>query len=64
MAFRSRHKYARISPTKVRPVADLIRGKFVDEERPTFLDRMDEHYAARLGDEYLPMPPEGGMIHE
>lgn len=31
MAFQSRHKYARISPTKVRPLADLVRGKFVDE---------------------------------
>ena len=25
------HKFARISPQKVRPLADLIRGKFVDE---------------------------------
>ena len=31
MAFESRHKYARISPRKVRPLADLVRGKFVDE---------------------------------
>ncbi len=29
--FRSKHKYARISPRKVRPLADLVRGKFVDE---------------------------------
>jgi large subunit ribosomal protein L22 len=25
------HRYARISPRKVRPLADLVRGKFVDE---------------------------------
>ncbi len=31
MAFRATHKFARISPRKVRPIADLIRGKFVDE---------------------------------
>jgi large subunit ribosomal protein L22 len=31
MAFRATHRHARISPRKVRPLADLIRGKFVDE---------------------------------
>jgi large subunit ribosomal protein L22 len=31
MAFVSTHKYARISPRKVRPLADLVRGKFVDD---------------------------------
>lgn len=31
MSFKSKHRYARISPRKVRPLADLIRGKFVDE---------------------------------
>lgn len=31
MAFKSTHKFARISPRKVRPLADLVRGKFVDE---------------------------------
>ena len=31
MSFRANHRYARISPTKVRPLADLVRGKFVDE---------------------------------
>jgi len=39
-------------------------GKFIDEERPTFLDMMHEHYRQTLGDKYKPMPPEGGMIHE
>ena len=29
--FRATHRYARISPTKVRPFADLIRGKTTEE---------------------------------
>ena len=31
MAFRASHKYARVSPRKVRPLADMVRGKFADE---------------------------------
>jgi large subunit ribosomal protein L22 len=31
MAFESTHKYARISPRKVRPLADWYAAKFVDE---------------------------------
>ena len=31
MVFESKHRYARISPRKVRPLADMVRGKFVDE---------------------------------
>ena len=31
MAFRAKHKNARISPRKVRPMANLMRGKFADE---------------------------------
>ncbi len=31
MAFTNVHRMARISPTKVRPVVNLIRGKSVDE---------------------------------
>jgi len=42
----------------------IICGKFVDEQRPTFLEMMHEHYRKVLGDKYVPMPPEGGMIHE
>jgi 2-oxoglutarate ferredoxin oxidoreductase subunit beta len=42
----------------------IICGKFVDEEKPTFLDLMHRHYEKTLGDKYIPMPPEGGMIHE
>jgi 2-oxoglutarate ferredoxin oxidoreductase subunit beta len=40
----------------------IICGKFVDEERPTFIDMMHEHYEKVLGDRYVPTPPEGGMI--
>jgi large subunit ribosomal protein L22 len=31
MSFKATHRYARISPRKVRPLADLVRGKFADE---------------------------------
>ena len=42
----------------------IICGKFVDEERPTFTEMMNQHYTKTLGDKYVPLPPEGGMIHE
>ena len=29
--FTASHRYARVSPRKVRPLADMIRGKFADE---------------------------------
>jgi large subunit ribosomal protein L22 len=31
MAFRATHRFARISARKVRPLADMIRGMFVDD---------------------------------
>jgi len=31
MAFQASHRFARISPRKVRPLADMIRGRFADE---------------------------------
>ncbi len=31
MAFQAMHRNARISPRKVRPLADLVRGKYADE---------------------------------
>lgn len=31
MAFQASHRFARISPRKVRPLADMIRGKYADE---------------------------------
>jgi 2-oxoglutarate ferredoxin oxidoreductase subunit beta len=42
----------------------IVCGKFVDEERPTFLEMMHEHYTKILGSKYVPMPAEGGMIRE
>jgi 2-oxoglutarate ferredoxin oxidoreductase subunit beta len=41
----------------------IVCGKFVDRERPTFLEAMHAHYRGVLGDRYVPMPPEGGMLH-
>jgi len=32
----------------------IILGKFVDRERPTYLETMNEYYAKRLGDAYAP----------
>ena len=40
----------------------IVCGKFVDEERPTFLEMMHEHYRRVLGDKYVPTPPEGGWL--
>jgi large subunit ribosomal protein L22 len=31
MAYEAAHRYARISPRKVRPLADLIRGQYADD---------------------------------
>jgi large subunit ribosomal protein L22 len=31
MPYRAKHRFARISPTKARPVAQLIQGRWVDE---------------------------------
>ena len=45
-AFRSTHKYARISPRKVRPLAELIRGRFVDEALDIL--RYQPHRGARM----------------
>jgi len=42
----------------------IICGKFIDEERPTFLEAKDAHYQEVLGDRYMPMGPEGGWLHE
>jgi 2-oxoglutarate ferredoxin oxidoreductase subunit beta len=41
----------------------IICGKFLEEEGPTFTEMMDEHYKKTLGNKYVPMPPEGGMIY-
>ncbi len=42
----------------------IVCGKFVDEEKPTYLELMESHYSKVLGDRYVPMPAEGGMIRE
>ena len=31
MGYRATHRFARISPRKVRPLADMIRGKYADD---------------------------------
>jgi large subunit ribosomal protein L22 len=46
MAFQSKHRYARIAPTKVRPLANLVRGKFVDEALDIL--RYQPHRGARM----------------
>ena len=40
----------------------IVCGKFIDEEKPTFTDMMHDHYRKRLGERYVPTPPEGGWI--
>jgi len=41
----------------------ILCGVFVDKPRPTYRELMQAHYREVLGDEYVPMPSEGGMIH-
>ena len=45
------HKYARISPTKVRPLADLIRGKLADEALDIL--KFQPHRGARMLEKVL-----------
>jgi len=42
----------------------LTCGVFVNEERPTFQEMMETHYQDKFGDKYVPLPPEGGWLHE
>jgi len=43
----------------------IVCGKFVDDQdRPSFSEMKDAHYSKLLGDRYVPMPPDGGWIHE
>ena len=46
MNYPSTHRYARISPRKVRPLADMIRGKFADEALGIL--RFQPHRGARM----------------
>lgn len=51
MAYRATHRFARISARKVRPIADLIRGKRVDEALNIL--RFQPHRGARLLEKVL-----------
>jgi hypothetical protein len=42
----------------------MVCGVFVNEDKPTFTELMDAHYTERLGDDYVPMAPEGGWLRE
>jgi 2-oxoglutarate ferredoxin oxidoreductase subunit beta len=42
----------------------IVCGRFVDEQRPTFIEMMHTHYRRVLGDKYVPTPPEGGLLRE
>ena len=46
MAFKSCHRHARISPRKVRPLADMIRGLYADEALDVL--RYQPHRGARM----------------
>jgi large subunit ribosomal protein L22 len=46
MAYRAVHRHARISARKVRPLANLVRGKFADEALE--LLRYQPHRGARM----------------
>ena len=51
MAYRSTHRHARISARKVRPLADLVRGKFADEALNIL--RYQPHRGARMLEKVL-----------
>ncbi len=46
MAYRAKHRFARISPRKVRPLADMVRGKFADEALEIL--KFQPHRGARM----------------
>ena len=45
-AFKATHKYARISPSKVRPLADLVRGEYAGDALDIL--RYQPHRGARM----------------
>ena len=51
MAFRATHRFARISARKVRPLADLVRGKFADEALDIL--KYQPHRGARMLEKVL-----------
>jgi 2-oxoglutarate/2-oxoacid ferredoxin oxidoreductase subunit beta len=40
----------------------IVCGKFIDEEKPTYQEAMEDHYRKVLGPRYVPMKPEGGWL--
>ena len=60
MAWRMENLYAHVLATWGWTEEDFL--KLPDEQ--TFLEAKDAHYEKILGDRYVPMPPEGGWIHE
>jgi len=40
----------------------IICGKFVDDERPGYIEMMNKFYSETLSDRFIPMKPEGGYI--
>jgi large subunit ribosomal protein L22 len=51
VAFQASHRFARISATKVRPAADLIRGKYADDALDAL--RYLPHRGARMLEKVL-----------
>lgn len=51
MAYEAVHRFARISPRKVRPLADMIRGKLADEALDVL--RYQPHRGARMLEKVL-----------
>ena len=51
MAYQAKHRFARISARKVRPLADLIRGKYADEALEIL--RYQPHRGARMLEKVL-----------
>ncbi len=51
MSYRATHRFARVSARKVRPLANLIRGKFADEALEIL--RYQPHRGARLLEKVL-----------
>jgi len=46
MAYEATYRFAKISPRKVRPLADLVRGKFADEALD--ISKYQPHRGARM----------------
>ena len=42
----------------------IVCGKFIDEEKPTWLEMMQKQHGEKLGEKFVSMPPEGGWLHE